>query len=58
MLFELWASVGPAGPQFKQYCPKRRAGRRAGNRIGVFRSFGLHYRSYIRVNLCDAQFFI
>ena len=26
MLFELWASVGPAGPPFKPHCPKCRAG--------------------------------
>ena len=39
MLFELWASVGPAGPQLKQICHKRRAERRADNRVGVFRAY-------------------
>ena len=34
--FCLWASVACAGSQFKQHRPKRRAGRRAGNRVGVF----------------------
>ena len=28
MLFELLAGACDAGPQFKQHCPKRRAGRR------------------------------
>ena len=28
----------PAGPQFKQHFPKRRAGRRTDNRVGVFRA--------------------
>ena len=40
MVFELSASVGPTGPQFKQHCAKRHAwrhaGRRAGNRVDVF----------------------
>ena len=38
MLFELRASVARAGSQFKQPCQKRRAGRRASNRVGVFRA--------------------
>ena len=33
MLFELWASIGDAGPQFKQHFHKRRVGRRTGNRV-------------------------
>ena len=38
MLFELWASRADAGPQFKQHFPKRRAGRRTDDRVGVFRA--------------------
>ena len=53
MLFELWASVGPAGPQFKQHCHKRREGRRAGNRFGVFRAL----RDCPREDAHDVRFF-
>ena len=32
----MWASRTDADPQFKQCCPERREGRRAGNRVAVF----------------------
>ena len=36
--------MADAGPQFKQHVPKRRARRRADNRVGVFRALlGLLY---------------
>ena len=58
MLFELWASVGPAGPQFIEHRHKRRAGRRGDNRVGVFRALMLtrHLRRRPTINATFANF--